>query len=229
MATQIYQTEIIETISGIEIELKPLKIKYLRQFMDMFADAKNLSDNYEVMDLFSKCAFIGMQQYFPSIKTIEHFEDEFGINEVYKILDIGAGIKINKEKAEEEKNLSQQAKDEESSWENLDLVKLESEVFLLGIWKDYEDLELSLSMPELIALLASKRELDYEEKKFLAAIQGIDLDKNSGKQNAWEDMKARVFSGGKTSDSNDILALQGPNAAKVGFGIGNGLSYETWD
>jgi hypothetical protein len=39
-------------------------------------------------------------------------------------------------------------------------------------------------------------------------------------------MKARVFSQGKTKDSNDILALQGQNARSAGFGIGMGLDYE---
>ena len=100
---------------------------------------------------------------------------------------------------------------------------------MLGIWKDYQELEESLSMPELMATLSSKRELDYEEKKFLAAIQGVDLDSQSGSsrgQKEWEDMKARVFSKGKTSDSNDILALQGPSAQKAGFGIGMGIDYE---
>jgi hypothetical protein len=106
------------------------------------------------------------------------------------------------------------------------LAELEAEVFLLGIWKDYEELELSLSMPELTATLNAKRESDYTEKKFLAAIQGIDLDKQSNQRNAWEDMKARVFSKGQTSDANDVLALQGPNAKKAGFGIGMGLDYE---
>ena len=38
-------------------------------------------------------------------------------------------------------------------------------------------------------------------------------------------MKARVFSGGKAKDSNDILSLSGPNAQKAGFGIGDGLEY----
>jgi hypothetical protein len=110
----------------------------------------------------------------------------------------------------------------------MDLAKLESEVFLLGIWKDYNELELSLSMPELMATLESKRDLDYQEKKFLAAIQGVDIDKNSGKssENKWEEMKARVFSGGKAKDGNDVLALQGVNAQKAGFGIGMGLGYE---
>ena len=84
-------------------------------------------------------------------------------------------------------------------------------------------------MPELLTTLESKRELDYEERKFLAAIQGVDLDKATGAsrgQKEWEDMKARVFSKGKAQDSNDILALQGENAKKVGFGIGMGLDYD---
>jgi hypothetical protein len=57
----------------------------------------------------------------------------------------------------------------------------------------------------------------------------VDLDGETNKdkgQKEWEDMKARVFSGGQTSDSNDVLSLQGANAQKAGFGIGMGLDYE---
>jgi hypothetical protein len=84
-------------------------------------------------------------------------------------------------------------------------------------------------MPELVTTIGSIRDLDYQEKKFLAAIQGVDLDGETNKdkgQKEWEDMKARVFSGGQTSDSNDVLSLQGANAQKAGFGIGMGLEYE---
>jgi hypothetical protein len=98
----------------------------------------------------------------------------------------------------------------------------------LGIWKDYQELEDSLSMPELVATLEAKRNKDHEEKKFMAAIQGINLDEASGGtkgQKEWEDLKAKVFSRGQSSDSNDILSLQGQNAAKAGFGINNGLEY----
>ena len=59
-------------------------------------------------------------------------------------------------------------------------------------------------------------------------MQGVDLDKNSGNSNAWEDMKARVFSKGSATNGNDILALQGRNAEKAGFGIGMGLDYESY-
>lgn len=83
-------------------------------------------------------------------------------------------------------------------------------------------------MPELLAVLEAYREEKDKEHRFLAAIQGIDLDKSSGGskgQKEWEDLKSRVFSGGQATDSNDILSLQGQNATKAGFGIGNGLEY----
>ena len=53
-----------------------------------------------------------------------------------------------------------------------------------------------------------------------------DTIKNTNQNNAWEDLKARVFSKGKTNDANDILSLQGVNAQQAGFGIGMGLDYE---
>lgn len=96
------------------------------------------------------------------------------------------------------------------------------------MWKDYAELENSLSMPELTSILVAKREADYDQKKFLAALQGVDLDKgssSSGGQKEWEDMKARVFSKGKAKDSNDITSLTGITAKQKGFGIGQGLEF----
>ena len=66
----------------------------------------------------------------------------------------------------------------------------------------------------------------------MAAIQGVDLDKQSGSergQKEWEDMKARVFSKGAATGGRDILALQGKNAEKAGFGIGMGIDYEVYE
>jgi hypothetical protein len=51
-------------------------------------------------------------------------------------------------------------------------------VFLLGNWKNFEDLEESLSLQELDLILKHKRESERNQQKFLAAIQGIDLSKN---------------------------------------------------
>jgi hypothetical protein len=227
MATEIYKIEKIQLVDGTEIELIPLKIKYLREFMSVFNAIRVTKNDQEAILVLSECARICMKQYYPEIsKTIGMLEDNLDLPTVYKVLNVAAGIKIDKKSEEPVKD---QATESGSTWDSLDLAKLESEAFLLGIWKDYQELEESLSMPELMATLSSKRELDYEEKKFLAAIQGVDLDSQSGSsrgQKEWEDMKARVFSKGKTSDSNDILALQGPAAQKAGFGIGMGIDYE---
>jgi len=227
MATTIYQTKLIVLLDNTELEIIPLKIKYLRKFMIAFEGIKTTNTDDESISVLVECVRICMKQYYPKISnTVEEIEDNLDLPTIYQILDIAAGIKINKKSEEPVKD---QAVESEATWKDLDLAKLESEIFLLGIWKDYQELEESLSMPELIATLGSKRELDYEEKKFLAAIQGVDLggDADSGKgQKEWEDMKARVFSKGQTSDSNDILSLQGPTAQKAGFGINMGLDYE---
>jgi hypothetical protein len=221
MATKIYSSETISLVDGTKIILKPLKLKYLRDFMTVFEMMREAKNDEDAMIFLSECVRISMMQYCPELKTTQDVEDNLDLPTMYKILEIAGGIKLNKEKRPEE------PQEETSTWENLDLAKLEAEVFLLGIWKDYEELEMSISMPELILTLSQKRELDYEEKKFLAGVQGIDLDEQSGKkENKWEEMKARVFSGGKAKDSNDILAYQGVTAQKAGFGINMGLGYE---
>jgi hypothetical protein len=226
MATKVYDTEILTLIDGTEIELKPLKIKYLREFMEVFSLLPNARNDDEAMIVLVECAVISMKQFCPDIATMYDIEDRLDLKMVYKVLDYAAGIKINADKQDE--TVKEQAeKSDSSTWETLDLLKIESEVFMMGTWKNYEDLEESMSMPELIATISAKRELDYQEKKFFAAIQGVDLDDNKQKgEDAWEAMKARVFSRGASSDPNDVLSLQGANAAKAGFGIGMGLTYE---
>lgn len=226
MATKIYESETVHTMDNTAIYITPLKIKYLRQFLEEFEGVKAARDDDEAIEKLISCAKIAMQQYRPDFKTTKDVEDNFDLKTIYRIINIAAGIKMG---ANEEEPVNKQAADSGATWESLDLAKLESEVFLLGIWKDYDELETSLSMSELTATLTAKRELDYSDKKFQASIQGIDLDKNVGKKDAWEEMKARVFSGGKTDDPNDILSMQGVNAQKAGFGIGMGLSYEKID
>jgi hypothetical protein len=224
MATKVYETSTIVLIDGTEVFLMPLKLKFLRNFMDAFENVKEAKDDYDAIAYLSECARIAMQQYYPQIKSIEDLEDSVDLPTIYKILDIAAGIRVDKDKTEE--TVKSQATESGSSWDKLDLAEIEAEVFLLGIWKDYEELESSMSMPEILVTLGAKRDLDYQEKKFLAAMQGVDLDKQTSKGNEWEQMKARVFSNNGTKDPKDVLALQGQNAAKAGFGIGMGLDYK---
>lgn len=227
MATKVYSTKTIYLFDGTEIEISPLKIKYLRQFMDTFSLISQATNDDDSILLLLECVRISMKQYMPELSnSISEVEDAIDMPTIHEILETAGGIKITDDS---EETVKQQAQKTESknSWDEIDLVKLESEIFTLGIWKNYDELESSISMPELMAIISGRRELDYEEKKFLAAVQGVDIEKNEERgQKEWEDLKARVFSKGQTTDSNDVLALQGQNAVKAGFGIGMGLDYE---
>lgn len=226
MASRVYRAGYVKTVDDIEIYVMPLKIKYVRDFMEEFQHVKSFkgADEEKALSHLIECIRIAMKQYYPEFATAEDIEDNFDVATLYEILDYAADIsvqtKIEKEPASES--------GDSQKWEDFDLASLEAEAFLLGIWKDYAELEESVSLPELLKTIEIKRELDYAEKKFLAAIQGVDLDEQTGRkeENAWEKLKARVFSGGKTEDPDDVLALQGQNATKAGFGIGLGLDYE---
>ena len=240
MPTKIYDIDYIETIYGNYIEVSPLKIKYMRQFMDEFSLVKSAQDEEEIIDVLTRCALISMQQFCPEIETIEDFEDNFDLKSLYKIVEFAGGIKMQPEDDEDLENIDEEQKTEQegqeetsskSGWDDLDLNKLESEAFLLGIWKNYDELESSICLAELMSILEQKREMDYQDKKFTASLKGIDLDEASGKQeeDPWEAMKARVAakaSGIGNGNPNDITSLQGVKAQQAGFGIGQGLDYE---
>jgi len=57
----------------------------------------------------------------------------------------------------------------------------------------------------LLKVLDASRLKDYEHKKFLAAIQGIDLD--------------------KSNESEDLADFKGIEAHQKGFGIGMGIGH----
>jgi hypothetical protein len=227
MAKRIYETGYIELMDGTLVELGPLKIKFYVQFMSYFQLIKYSRGDNEAISVLAECATICMKQHYPIIQKREDLEEIVDLPTVYKILELCAGIKIDPNK---EENIEDQAKEnveKQGSWEDFNLVDLEAEAFLAGSWKNFEELEASITMPELIKIIETRREFENNQRKFDAALQGVDLDKEEGKSsNAWEEMKARVFSGGKTDNPNDILALQGQNAVKAGFGIGMGLSYQ---
>ena len=77
---------------------------------------------------------------------------------------------------------------------------------MLGHWKNFDELESNLSLDELTALLDITRKKDYEDKKFLAAVNGIDLEEESQDQ-----------------DPGDIVDLVGYEASREGFGVGLGI------
>jgi hypothetical protein len=221
MAKEVYKTGYVEDINGNVIKVYPLKIKYMREFMDKFVLVSQTDDQDEALDLVIDCVFIAMHQFAPNVYLNKDvIANSFDLKTLYKILEYAAEIKTSNTADPGVENK------DGTTWAEIDLPTLEAEAFLTGIWKNFEELEDSISMPELTLLLSTKRDLEYQQKKFDAAMQGVNLDEQSDKSNAWEEMKARVFSGGKTSDANDIVSFQGPKAQKAGFGIGMGLDYE---
>ena len=74
----------------------------------------------------------------------------------------------------------------------------------MGHWRNFEELEKNLTIEELLKVLDASREKDISNRKFLAQLQGINLD-DEGPQ--------------------DIADLKGVHASQAGFGIGMGLGH----
>ena len=100
-------------------------------------------------------------------------------------------------------------------------------MFLLGHWKNYEELEENLSMPELIKTLEAMHKKEERDKKFTASLQGVNLEEEPEESNSFEDIQRKVA--GIETSGDDIVSLQGQFAARAGFGIGMGLGYNKID
>lgn len=99
------------------------------------------------------------------------------------------------------------------------------EVFLLGHWRNYEELEESLSMPELLQTLKSMQEKEHNQRKFAASLKGIQIDDEAEEKKGptFEDVKRKAL--GITASGDDVISLQGSFAREAGFGVGMGLGY----
>jgi hypothetical protein len=97
-------------------------------------------------------------------------------------------------------------------------------VFLLGHWKDYEELEESISMPELTATLKAMYKVEARKNKFIAAMQGVDLDSNdtssdsTEKPSTFQDIQARAIS--KLTNNENVAG-----AAQLGITPDMGIGY----
>lgn len=66
---------------------------------------------------------------------------------------------------------------------------------------------------------------ESEKRKFLASIQGVELDSGEQEESkSFEDVRRKAL--GITADSSDVVSLQGQFASEAGFGIGAGLGYK---
>jgi hypothetical protein len=99
MATSIYEIEELELMDGTKIEMRPLKISLLREFMKKFDGITEVADsNEKSMDILIDCAAIALKQYSPEIaEDREALEDIVDLKMVYKIIEVASGIKLDAE------------------------------------------------------------------------------------------------------------------------------------
>ena len=80
-------------------------------------------------------------------------------------------------------------------------------------------------MPELVQTFKAMQKTESEKRKFLASIQGVDLNESSNNEevSSFEDIKRKAL--GINASADDVVSLQGAFASEAGFGIGAGLGY----
>ncbi len=97
MATEVFETKTVVLSSGKKLELKPLKIKVLREFMKEFeALPAVMNDNVASIDVIMKCVAAALKQYDPELaENADLMEEEFDLPTAYKVIEVGSGIKLS--------------------------------------------------------------------------------------------------------------------------------------
>jgi hypothetical protein len=81
-------------------------------------------------------------------------------------------------------------------------------------------------MPEMVQTFKSMQKTESEKRKFLASIQGVELNESSNQNeegSSFEDVRRRAL--GINASADDVVGLQGALASEAGFGVGAGLGY----
>lgn len=85
---------------------------------------------------------------------------------------------------------------------------MEAKVFLLGIFKNYDELEDNLSMPELLATLEAYEKDKFRDRQFMAAMKGVELDDPFMEGPTLDDIKKRVASKSLNLAPDDAVVLK---------------------
>lgn len=93
MATTVNETQQITLVDGTVVDVKPLKISLLREFMRKFEGiSKVAEDNDKSMNLLMECVQIAMKQYKPELaEDLAALEDNLDLPTVYKIVEVASG------------------------------------------------------------------------------------------------------------------------------------------
>lgn len=82
-------------IDGTKVEVRPLKISLLKDFMKKFADLSGVAeDNDKSMDILLDCVEIAFKQYLKEPITREALEDNIDLPTVYEVIDAASGIQL---------------------------------------------------------------------------------------------------------------------------------------
>ena len=96
MATTKHETTELVLMDGTKIQVRPLKISLLRDFMKKFEGVAAVADdNEKSMTLLVECVQIAMQQYEPKLADdIEKLEEILDLPTVYKIVEAASGAQL---------------------------------------------------------------------------------------------------------------------------------------
>lgn len=96
MSTKINQENTVTLIDGSTVNVRPLKISLLRDFMKKFDDiAKVSDDNSKSMTVLMECVQIAMKQYKPELsEDLKVLEDALDLPTVYAIVEAASGINL---------------------------------------------------------------------------------------------------------------------------------------
>lgn len=88
-------TKSITLIDGTKVDVRPLKISLLKDFMKRFADLAEVAENNdESMDVLMDCVEIAFKQYLKDPVTREELEDNIDLPTVYEVIDAASGIQL---------------------------------------------------------------------------------------------------------------------------------------
>jgi inhibitor of KinA sporulation pathway (predicted exonuclease) len=97
MTTTVHESKRLQLLDGTELEVRPLKISLLRDFMKKFEGIAKVSDNNDKsMDILMECVQIAMKQYKPELAgDAKALEDNLDLPTVYKIVEEASGVNMS--------------------------------------------------------------------------------------------------------------------------------------
>lgn len=96
MSNKVYTVETVELQNGEEVELRPLNIKALREFMVKMEEFGKAETEDQSLDSLISAAGVCLKGKMPDlVKDRDALEEALDLPTVYKIIDVCGGIKLN--------------------------------------------------------------------------------------------------------------------------------------